>query len=369
MSTPTSPLDKLAQLVDILGTAPTLESMPRRSLEDKGIAGPTAAHFIEEVHVPYNFAYMSFTTGSSAFQNIVGVTYEDIADRLLASYELFHRVGIQKGAHALITYAPLLNVYVPQALKEYDMTWSFLKRSSRDALLLALCQRQPQVVIGESSFLRVALEDAINLGFAALLPKDCIVLCSGTPLDLELLTIAQRFGWQIHDLYGCQEFGWLVLDGVPLREDITLAPSPCGAQFKELVVGGLPMADSFLINESGHLCNRQGKILTYRRERTHPEYEVHVKATPYANASFAGRIARSILRIKGRVVKICPDCQYNAQATVLEMVPSHCLGSPSQQSLMTITGPEKTRLFDSLALSVQKLKESGKTDPAWTKKQ
>jgi hypothetical protein len=45
---------------------------------DKGIAGPTAAHVIEEIHTPLNLALVTFTTGSSAFQNIVGVTQNEL---------------------------------------------------------------------------------------------------------------------------------------------------------------------------------------------------------------------------------------------------------------------------------------------------
>lgn len=369
MSQQSDKLNKLAQVVTLLGTAPTLETMPRRTLADKGIAGPTAAHFIEEVHVPYNFACMTFSTGTTAFQNVIGVTYEELAGRIEASREAFTRAGVQGGDHALVTYAPLLNVYTPQALKEYGMTWEFLHRSSRDALLLALCREQPKVIIGESSFLRVALEDAANLGLASLLPKNAIVLCSGTALDLDLLPAAERFGWEVHDLYGCQEFGWLVMDGIPLRSDISLIPSPIGDHYRELVVGGLPMADSFLVDDSGHLCNRQGKILTYRRERTHPEYEVYVKAATFADADTMQRIARSILRIKGRVVKVDFDCVYNAPATWLELVPGLRRERDAEGLGTILEGPEATRLFDTLSLSVLKVKETGKSDPTWTKKE
>ena len=71
-------------------------------------------------------------------------------------------------------------------------------------------------------------------------------------------------------LYEVIPFGWLTLDGVPLRDDIALVASPAGDGYGELVVGGLPMADSFPVAESGHVCNPAGKILTYRRRRTHP---------------------------------------------------------------------------------------------------
>ena len=360
-------LDKLAQLVDLLGTAPTLETMPRRALSDKGIAGPTAAHVIEEVHTPYNFAYMTFTTGTTAFQNIVGVTYEEIEGRVAASHKALSLAGVQKGARALVTYAPLVTVYTQKSLLEYGLSWSFLKRSSRDALLLALCRDKPDVIIGESSFLRVALSDAVNLGFADMLPRNRIVLCSGTALDLDLLPVAARFGWQVHDLYGCQEFGWLTLNGIPLREDITLVPSPRGERYRELVVGGLPTADSFLVSDSGHLCNREGTILTYRRERTQPEYEVFIRATPYSDAALLERTARSLLRIKGRVVKVRPDLTLNAPATVLELAPGVAKnGAP--EPVAVIEGPEKTRLFDTFVTSVIHFKETGKTDPTWVKK-
>ena len=74
-------LDNLSQMVEDFGGAPTIEEMPRRTLFDKGINGPTAAHVIEEVHVPFNLAYLTFTTGSSAFQNIVGVTHAELTGR------------------------------------------------------------------------------------------------------------------------------------------------------------------------------------------------------------------------------------------------------------------------------------------------
>ena len=73
------------------------------------------------------------------------------------------------------------------------------------------------------------------------------------------------------------------------------------------MVGGLPMADSFPVAESGHVCNPAGKILTYRRRRTHPEYEVVVLSTTLAASESIDKAARTILRIKGRVVKVSPN--------------------------------------------------------------
>ena len=67
-------LDDMALMVSQYSTAPSFADMPRRTLSDKMVAGPTSAHVIEEVHAPLNIAYTTFTTGSTAFQNIVGVT-------------------------------------------------------------------------------------------------------------------------------------------------------------------------------------------------------------------------------------------------------------------------------------------------------
>ena len=59
------PIAMLEWLVDAQQGIPTLAEMPRRTLSDKGIAGPTAAHVIEEIHTPLNLALVTFTTGSS----------------------------------------------------------------------------------------------------------------------------------------------------------------------------------------------------------------------------------------------------------------------------------------------------------------
>lgn len=362
-------LIELAELVHSFGTAPTLADMPRRTLADKGIAGPTAAHVIEETHVPLNLAYVTFTTGSTAFQNIVGVTYQEIDARIAASHAAFARAGVPRGARVLVAYAPLANVFPARAFADYGMAWQFLERSSRDALILALCRDKPALVCGESSFLRAALVDAASMGYADLLPRDVTLFCAGTPLDLELLPEAGKFGWKVHDLYGCQEFGWLTLDGVPLRGDISLAPSPRGAQYREIVAGGLPMADSCPYAESGHVCDREGKIITYRRERTNPEYEVHVASTTHSNATLVERVARSILRIKGRVVKVRPDIVCNAPATILHLVSGAPVveGAVGQAPAMVIEGPEKTLLFDTLVVALRSLHNTAKTDPAWIK--
>ncbi len=361
-------LDQLAELVDSLGAAPTLEEAPRRTLADKGIAGPTAAHVIEEVHVPLNLAYVTFSTGSTAFQNIVGVTHSEIPERIRAVHAAFALAKVARGTRALITYAPLVNVFPARALREYGMEWSFPRRSSRDAAILSLCRDRPGLVVGESSFLRATLADAASLGLADLLPRDLAVFCAGTPMDLELLPVAEKYGWRVHDLYGCQEFGWLTLDGVPLRPDISLVPSPRGEGWREMVAGGLPLADSFPVGTGGHVCNPDGKVITYRRERTSPEYEVHVAATVFPGPSTVERAARTIMRIKGRVVRVRPDLVCGAPATVLELVPAVVPAGGTPGTVLRVEGPEKTLLFDLLAQAQRDLQEHRKSDPAWMKR-
>ena len=135
-------LENLKFMIDEFGTSPTLEEMKRRTLLDKGIAGPTAAHFIEEVHVPLNLSYLTFTTGSSAFQNIVGVTHSEIENRVKASHNALQKAGVKKGDKILFTYPPLVNVFSNRALKEYGVQWCFLQRSSRDAFLSKLHEEE-----------------------------------------------------------------------------------------------------------------------------------------------------------------------------------------------------------------------------------
>ena len=360
-------LDNLKTMVEELGSAPTIEEMPRRNLSDKWINGPTAAHVIEEVHSPLNLAYLTFTTGSSAFQNIVGITHAELEQRVKASHEALRRIGLQAGERVLFTYPPLVNVFSKVALEDYDTKVSFLRRSSRDAFLAALYEEQPKAVLGESSFLRAALEDARKMGIIEYLPHNCSLITAGTPLDLELIPVAEKtLQSQVFDLYGCQEFGWLYLNGVPLREDLSLVESPIEQKgYCEVVVGGLPMGDSFPVAESGHLCNPEGKVITYRRRRTHPEYEVYVRETTLAYPGTANRVARSILRLKSRVVKVAPDVQVSAPHTVLELRPA--FGASKGKEPLLIQGPEKTIMFDDLVRAQLEYQQSSKTDPTWRK--
>ena len=362
-------LKEISAMVRQFGSAPTLAEMPRRTLQDKGIAGPTSAHTIEEIHTPLNLAYVTFTTGTSAFQNIVGITFEELPERIKASQKALAMAGLKQGDTVVVTYPPMVNVFSGKDLKESGLTWNFLLRSSRDAFLAALYEEQPAAVVGESSFLRAALEDAVHLGVAEELPQGLVLLAAGTPLDLELIPVAKKvLGAAVHDLYGCQEFGWAALDGIPLREDIELVPfrNRAGNEMYEMVVGGIPTGDSFPVSPSGHVCNREGTVITYRRERTYPEYEVVVKETPVSSKVTVDRAARSILRIKGRVVKVAPDVRTGAACTRLELIPDAVQGTAGAPAV--ITGPVKTKLFDDLVRAQLDYQQNGKADPVWKKR-
>lgn len=355
--------ERYAAVADAFSTVPSFSEMPRRTLADKGIAGATAAHVIEEVHTPFNLAYLTFTTGSSAFQNIVGVAHTELDARLDATRRVMEAIGARPGDRMLVTYPPLVNVFSRFALERYGIEWFFLDRSSRGAFITAFCRERPDIVLGESSFIRASIGEAEALGLADDLPETCRIVVAGTPLDLDLLERAGRHGWPVHDLYGCQEFGWLTLDGHPLRDDIVLVPTPSAPGWAELVVGGLPMGDSFPISETGHVCSPSGRIITYRRRRTHPEYEVLVRATTLASRETIDRAARTILRIKSRVVKVLPDVVTSAPATELLLVPG--LGDPVDR--VEIRGPVATRAFDDLVRAQVEIQSTSKTDPAWTK--
>ncbi len=364
-------IKNLKVMVEEFNTAPTIESMPKRSLIDKGINGPTAAHVIEEVHTPLNLAYLTFTTGSTAFQNIVGVTVNEIDDRIKATQNLFELTNIPDNAKILFTYAPLVNLFPIVALEVMGTDNIFMHNSSRDAFLLALLENDIDVVIGESSFIRAALIDAKRMSYSSSIPRDIILLVAGTPLDDQLISECSSYGWQVHDLYGCQEFGWLVVDGIPLRDDISLVTSPLGGEYKELIVGGLPTADSFIVSETeiGHICNSRGKIITYRRKRTHPEYEVYVKETTLSSVDSIDRVARTILRIKSRIVKIPQDVKTSAPETVLELRPQTLeVRADLTPTYLKISGAQKTKLFDDLQLAQLDLQQNSKTDSTWIKR-
>lgn len=356
-------VDELAYLAEEFSTAPALDEMERRTLADKATAGPTSAHVIEEVHTPLNFAYTTFTTGSTAFQNIVGVTWSELPERERSGARALSRAGARSDDTVLLCYAPLGNVFSRGAFERAQVRPVFLSRSSRDAFLVALCRERPRVVVGESSFLRASLEDAKKLGVWDAVPEGVHLLCAGTPLDLELLPIAEEKGAVVHDLYGCQEFGWLVMDGAPLRDDLTLVADPQREGWAMLVAGGLPTGDSFPVGGTGHVLNPAGIIHTYSRKRTTPELEVVVQACTAQSALTLERACRSILRIKGRIVRMAPDVVVGAPANELALMSAW----PENRMVAVIDDPEKTVLFARLLEAQERYQATSKSDPLWTK--
>ena len=263
----------------------------------------------------------------------------------------------------LLCYAPLGNVFSRGAFERAQVRPVFLSRSSRDAFLVALCRERPRVVVGESSFLRASLEDAKKLGVWDAVPEGVHLLCAGTPLDLELLPIAEEKGAVVHDLYGCQEFGWLVMDGAPLRDDLTLVADPQREGWAMLVAGGLPTGDSFPVGGTGHVLNPAGIIHTYSRKRTTPELEVVVQACTAQSALTLERACRSILRIKGRIVRMAPDVVVGAPANELALMSAW----PENRMVAVIDDPEKTVLFARLLEAQERYQATSKSDPLWTK--
>ncbi len=357
-------LDELRAAVTQYGTAPSFAEMPRKTLEDKGIAGPTAAHTIEEIHSPFNFAFLTVTTGTQAFQNIVGVTAPELPGRIAAGRRALEMAGLAPGDHLLVCYPPLVNVFPAEALRQSGLRWSFLAASRRDALLLALCEERPKAVLGESAFLRAALQDAAKMELLELMPRGTVFIAAGTPMDAELPEVAREsVGGTVHDLYGCQEFGWLAMDGLPLREDISLLPAEKEGLY-HYVAGGLPIGDAFPMNDAegaGHGGSPEGRIATSRRQRPPCELVTTVHASTAAGLDTVQRLARGILRIKGRIVRLAPDISLAAPATVLSVAPFGQSDGPR------ITGPRKTEMFDALLKAQLDYQAQGKRDPAWLK--
>jgi hypothetical protein len=359
-------LEEMASMVTQYSTAPSFEDMPRRTLADKMAAGPTSAHVIEEIHTPFNIAYTTFTTGSTAFQNIVGVTYTELPARASAGKAALVRAGAVAGDKLLVCYPPLVNVFSKGAFYESGIEPLFLTHSSRDAALVAMCQLRPQLVIGESSFLRTALEDAKKLGIWDLIPEGLALLCAGSPLDMELLPLAEEKHARVHDLYGCQEFGWIAMDGVPLRKDVVLLPEPSSdaSEWVSLVVGGMPTGDSFPKSADGHVLNSEGSIISYGRRRSNPELTVIVRDCTAASPVTVERVTRTILRTKSVIVHVGPDLKVGASANRLELKSRW----PENKIVAELFGPEQTTLFDNMVEAQEQLQGKSKNDPVWVKR-
>ncbi len=354
----------MAEMVADFSTAPTFADMPRRSLEDKLAAGPTSAHVVEEVHAPFNIAYLTFTTGSTAFQNIVGVTHQELPERVAAGKGALLHAGACEGDTLLVCYPPLANVFSRQVFDDLSIKPLFLPRSSRDAFLVSLCRERPRFVIGESTFLHAALQDAKRLGIWSLIPRGTVYLAAGTPLDQDLVDIMPSLEGTVHDLYGCQEFGWLAVDGVPLRSDLVLVDDPGRKGYRALVVGGLPTGDSFPVTRGGHLLNPEGNIITYARRRSRPDLEVVVRACTAQSALTVERTARTILRIKSRIVRLDPTMRTGASDNVLDLVQAPLGDKP----LATLEEAGQLTFFQRMLEAQTAFQAESKTDPLWLKR-
>ncbi len=355
-------IDDFREYVNSFSMVPNIEEMTKRTLKDKGINGPTTAHVIEEIHTPLNLHYVTITTGSTAFQNIVGVTKHELEERIKSSKKALELSGVKNGASILFTYPPLVNVFPNEALLEMNIKCSFLERSSREHLILALNDEKPDVVIGESTFLKATLEDAKKIGLLENIPDNITFITAGTPLDTEFIEISKKYvNGSVHDLYGCQEFGWLTLDGIPLREDIILIPTNKEG-YKDLVVGGLPTGDRFPVYDKGHICNNLGKIITYERIRTSPELETIVLESTAKNVQTVDRLARSILRIKGKIVRVDKNIKVSSDKNIL------CLSHYESDKKYIIDRENSVRLFDSLLEAQLNYQGQKKNDPTWIKR-
>jgi len=80
-------------------------------------------------------------------------------------------------------------------------------------------------------------------------------------MDLDLIPIAREIlGARVHDSLRCQEFWWLTMDGIPLRDDISLVKSAGRHRVLRACRRRLPMSDSFPVSSKGHVLNSQGRI-------------------------------------------------------------------------------------------------------------
>ncbi|MBN1785458.1 MAG: acyl carrier protein [Candidatus Methanofastidiosa archaeon] len=358
---------ELKDSVEFYSTVPSFEEMGKRTLADKGINGPTAAHVIEEVHTPLNYAYITFTTGTTAWQNLVGITPNEKDYRRDVGKNALKMAGVKEGDKAMFCYPPLLNAITRNAPEEIGVSWTFLTKSSRDSFLMDLYYKEPNVIFGESSFIKCALQDAIKLDLVKDLPQVDIVNCIGTPLDLDAVEIIREvLGARVNDIYGTQEFGWITMNGKPVREDISLVRSKAGLKCKETVVGGLPTGDSFPVVDSGHVLDKDGKIITYMRKRTIPDYEIYVRETTVNAKQTIERASRSILRIKSKIVKVPDDVVLESDRTVLELLPSIIPKDYNEEPIL-IEGPTKTVLFDLLVQAQLDYQNLSVKDPCWIK--
>ena len=352
----------LKEWEELYAMGPSLREMPRRTLEEKGIAGPTLAHVIEEIHTPANLAFVTFTTGTTAFQNPTGITCEELPAREDAARAALSAAGIQRGSRLLVTYPLLVNLFTKKVLEEWEITVRFLARSNRDSFLAELCGGEADAVLGESSFLRSSLEMAGILGLRRQIPEGLIFMAAGSPLDGELEEkIGKLEGASLHDFYGCQEFGWLAVDGVPLRPDVQLVPvEPRRAA---VVVGGLVVGDCLEMTKKGHRLNEKGTLITYSAKRLREPWETVILETTAADRETVERAARSILRLKARIVMVSEHLKTGCESQRLGIRPC------ARREEVVELPREKTGMFCDLLQAQIDYQSYRKTDPVWKKRE
>lgn len=344
---------------------PSLEEMPVRTLRDKGIDAPTMAHVIEEIHTPFNLAFVTFTTGTTAFQNMTGITYEELASRREAGARALAAAGIKQGMHLLITYPLLVNLFTKELLDQQKIRVELLKRSNRDSFLEQLFSGRPDAVLGESAFLAGSLRTAKMLGMWEHIPGNLIVLAAGSPLDQELEPLVEDIpGGSLHDLYGCQEFGWIAVDGTPVRKDVLLAP--VSKRLAVPVVGGLVVGDVLERAEKGHRLGSHGPLVTDSARRLSEPWETVIKKITAADVETARRTADSILRLKSRRVLVSEMLEIGGRETALAVRPCCCYGEEREEILVS---GEKCGLFDELFRAQIEFQSRKKTDPVWRKRE
>lgn len=349
--------------LDVFDFEPTIDTMPRQPLHERGLQGPSVAHKIEELHTPSNIAFTTFSTGTGSLQNVIGVVEEEIAARSRASMAAFEIIGLREDDSLLVTYPPLVNVFPVEALRARKIQVCYLHRSSRASLLEYLRHERPSAIIGESSFIYAAMKDAAVLGFDGVFDEHTQIITAGTPLNLDMYETARTRRIRVHDLYGCQEFGWIACDGIPLRKDLSFIPVK--KELHEVIVGGLPTGDCVPISESGHICNRNGRIITYRIERSPEELDVIIKASKLKSEDTVRRVAKSILRLKAKKVYVSPSLVVGAANTVLELKSSAYNKNLSIN--VCIDSAEKTELFDAIADAQNLYQKNHRYNEVWSK--
>ncbi|MCF0248177.1 MAG: hypothetical protein HUJ86_06185, partial [Synergistes sp.] len=235
------------------------------------------------------------------------------------------------------------------------------------ALLESLNERKPAALIGEPSFIHSTMLDAEKIGCPELFSEETAIIAAGAPMSLNLLEAAEKKDIRVHDLYGCQEFGWIACDGLLLRSDISFVPAGgVKEDLFEVVVGGLPTGDIMPLSQSGHVCCRSGKLITYRRQRASVELNVIVKESTLNSPETVRRTARSITRLKGKNVFVSSTLVTKAARTLLELKRSAEECSVDSEGFL-ISGDEKTEMFDSIARAQLDYQRDHRESGVWNK--